>query len=205
MAVMKSKKEPAKKKKIRIVLPIENVEYTFRFPPKRQIVYRWFGDYDGERLLLYNKTGRYYTKMSKVYFTLLLKDHLIRREAVNVMEPPEEMIVPKEIVDSEEREWARKEKEEEIKRNEVTPLDSDSLVWTQNVVRELSKIKVEDRLYIQRHFGYKPEMTVERLIVDFENAIKKGISDKGFGVLCSRYIKMTNSLSEFLSGLGGCR
>lgn len=205
MAVMKSKKEPAKKKKL--IAPIENVEYTFRFPGKRQFVYRWYGEYayNDTRFLIYNKTMKFYTNMTKEYFNFLVKNRLVKREAVNVMEPPEEMIVPKEIVNSEEREWARKEKEEEIKRNEVTPLDSESLVWTQNVVRELSKIKVADRLYIQRHFGYKPEMTVERLIVDFENAIKKGISDKGFGVLCSRYMQMTTSLSEFLSGLGGCR
>lgn len=172
-------------------LPIENVEYTFRFPPKRQLTYRWFGDRGKNgRLLLWCITGKYYTSMTPECFSYFISKRLVSRVAV---QPSEE--TPKATPKTE------KPKEEPTK--EATKLDGEILEFVKKTLAKLEKISQSNRNYVRAKFLGKREMTVEQIITDFNYALKFGISDDGFNALMSRYVKIDAELNKLLNKLGG--
>ena len=185
--------------KMRIIKPVENVEYTFRFPPKRILIYRWYGNVtDKGRLLLFNKTENYYTGMTPQYFTFLLRNRLVEKKTVDVAEKPPE---PKTV--------ATKQtiaiKEQANDTDKVTALDSDSLAFVDKAIKWLEDLRPEDKHYLQMKFSGQKELSITQMIANFKYIKDNGISNKGFGVMISRYLKLASTLSAFKQKLGGIK
>lgn len=191
----------------RIRMPLENVEYTFRFPPKRQITYRWFGEQEGPkgRLVLWNVTGKYYTKMTPQYFTYLCSNRFIKKETVDAIEekpaPVSQLAKAKEKPVSEPaliKEVApAPPKEPERDLDKVLPLGKEEIEVLEGWIKRLEALTENEKFLIRAKFPMKKEYKPDNLIVAMRYAIKNGISDNGFGVLVCRYMRIDGAITDF--------
>lgn len=195
----------------KIIMPTENVEYTFRFPPKKQLVYRWFGDVTEKgRLLLWNITGKYYTGMTATYFTYLLKNRLVNKKTVadvadkpTVKEPTaKNEKVAKSVTHSQPIEEKRTELTEQQKAENVR--------FCNQFINEVRGYSDTEKSYLR----LKLEQTVSkeeiglydtgRVITDLER-LKGDISDEEYSAIISRYLAISGTISSYRARCGGLR
>lgn len=180
--------------------PVENVEYTFRFPPKKLFTYRWYGETDKKgRLIFWNVGGKYYTSFTPQYFTYLQRNRLVGKKDVIAEEKPEDNIKEKstpvsQLTKESGSPVVKEIKEVERDRDKVEPLTKELIKYLEDLIGRLKTITDQGKLIIRAKFPMQKEYLPERLIADMQQAIKNGISDKGFGVLMSRYLKIDNEL-----------
>lgn len=190
----------------KIIMPEENVEYTFRFPPKKQLVYRWFGDVNEKgRLLLWNLTGKYYTGMTATYFAYLLKNRLVEKRTVaDVSDRP---TTKKELV-------AKIETKIESQKPNYTELTeqekADNICFCNKCIEEIQgysdteksflKIKVVQKVSKENVGLYE----VGRVISDLER-LKGEISDEEYSAIISRYFAISETISSYRARCGGLK
>lgn len=73
-----------------VIMPEQDVRYTFAFSPTKKMVYRWYGEYKAkqngqktDRLMLYNETTERYTDMTLSYFRYLCRRHLVEKMPID--------------------------------------------------------------------------------------------------------------------------
>lgn len=176
----------------RIKKPQENVEYVFRFPPKKKYTYRWFGDVEKGRILLFNVTKGYYTGMTPQYFTYLCQNRLVSK---TIMQPTEKPAT---------EEPAPKKTEKAFIREPEVLSSEEEKAFIQNAIKKLSSISENNRRYLKTKFAERKDLEVKNLIDKFNVALKGGVSDEEFTNLMGSYIAVTSTLDAFLSRLGGC-
>lgn len=187
----------------KIIMPTENVEYTFRFPPKKQLVYRWFGDVTEKgRLLLWNLTGKYYTGMTATYFTYLLKNRLVNKKTVaDVSDKPN----PKEPTVKNEKvaKSVTHSQPIEEKRTELTEQEkADNVRFCDKCINEVRGYSDTEKSYLR----LKVVQTVSkekiglydtgRVITDLER-LKGDISDEEYSAIISRYFAISETVSSY--------
>ena len=187
---------------MRIKMPVENVEYTFRFPPKKKFTYRWYGDVsDKGRLILFNKPEGYYTGMTPAYFTFLCRNRLVNRTTVA---PAKEKPAEVKPVECKAEKTIEKHERIEEQRDDST-LDAEGVAFVNKAIEWLNNLRPEDRHYLSMKFPGQKELSVTKMITDLNYIKNNGISDKGFGIMISRYLLLESTLSAFLSKLGGIK
>lgn len=195
----------------KIIMPTENVEYTFRFPPKKQLVYRWFGDVTEKgRLLLWNITGKYYTGMTATYFTYLLKNRLVNKKTVaDVADKP----TAKEATGKNEKvaKSVTHSQQTEEKRTELTEQEkADNIRFCDKCINEVRGYSDTEKSYLR----LKVVQTVSkekiglydtgRVITDLER-LKGDISDEEYSAIISRYFAISETISSYRARCGGLR
>lgn len=179
----------------RLKRPAENIEYSFRFPPKKIHTYRWFGDIgtDG-RLILYNIKGRYYTSMTPQYFTYLIKNRLVEAKetlSFNGTLPEQPIKKPKEQKYIPDHTCVKKP--DDSWRYKPQVLDADSKALLVKIRHDMLNITGVRLKYIEEHGQY----SVSKLISDIDDVIKAGIvSDYDFGRIISRFYSIDATLSK---------
>lgn len=189
-------------------MPEENIEYTFRFPPKRILVYRWYGDMQRGRILLYNLTGKYYTGMTPVYFNFLLSNRLVQKKEVPEEEPKELPNVVKSAVTGQSTD--QKKKPEEPTFTEQTDEEfAENIKFCDECIANIKKYSDNEKKWLyyvlkQQSVSIAEAHDINRLIIDFERA--KGImSDQEFSDLMCRYMKVDNLIKKHRADLGGLK
>ena len=176
----------------RIIEPQENVEYVFRFPPKKVYTYRWYGDMHKGRVLLYNVTRKYYTAFTPQYFTFLQSNHLVSKTVVQpndkpIIEEPAPTVAPSPAPQKKTLKEIEEERERSL--NEVKPLDADSIKFLQEKIQQQEIIPEKHKNFIKRMYQNEPEAWPENIIKKSKNFIVNGCSDSQFGSIIGGLIR----------------
>ena len=86
------------------------------------------------------------------------------------------------------------------KLNQIEKVD-----FVNKAIKWLENLRPEDKYYLNTKFSDQKELSVTKMITDFKYIKNNGISDKGFGIMVSRFLKLESTLSTFLSKLGGIK
>ena len=190
----------------RIIEPQENVEYVFRFPPKKVYAYRWYGDIQKGRILLFNITRKYYTAMTPVYFTFLCSNRLVSKTIVQpndkpIIEEPKPTASPSPTAEVK----PKKQKEEDFDYDTVKPLEPEITEWLQGeLIPKLNAIPEKDKQYIRRKYEEFPVYWIEKTIARMQAAIKDGCSNAEFASIMGAMNKAENDIMNLHSRLGAC-
>ena len=196
-------------KKIR--MPEENVEYTFRFPPKKMIVYRWFGDVTEQgRLLLWNKTGKYYTGMTAVYFSFLCRNRLVNRQTVEPISDKPDKKTPA-VKNSKALNNVTYSPPEEKKYTVLTEQEqAENVIYCNKIIEELKGYSDVEKHFLKIKVGQRVDKEkislydVGRMINNVEQ-LKGEISDDEYSAVMGRYLTISNIVRDYRAQCGGLR
>lgn len=195
----------------KIRMPEENVEYTFRFPPKKILVYRWFGDVNEKgRLLLFNLTGKYYTGMTATYFTFLCKNRLVNKKTVADVSDKPTLKEPTAKKENFSKVVTHSQPTEE-KRSELTEQEkADNVFYCNKIIEELKgysdvekrflKIKVEQRVSKEDIGLYEVGLMINNV-----EQLKGEISDEEYSAVMGRYFMISSIVSAYRAQCGGLK
>lgn len=160
-----------------VIMPEQDVRYTFAFSPTKKMVYRWYGEYktkqNGQqtgRLMLYNETTERYTDMTLSYFRYLCRRHLVEKMPIDCEGYDKNgMPVKKE---------KPKPPESKVKKQPEKTTQEELIECAQFYLPRIQTITAQEKYRLECEFDGNSVYNPEEISKDLKNIIKGKLSNE---------------------------